>query len=470
MPNTPAKPLFVPRRLMFRLAWLLLAISLLAPASSGSTVEAPLGISALYLYGKALAWSSALPTSPGGLGFLQAAILSLALFSHIAFVYTWYLTDDCSLSVEWKGIVLLSLVVDAGVALVIPEFARLPAYWIWLASVAALAIGYLAVGPGDAAQRARQRRKAAAIDRGEVPPFVWVLLGFTLFWVAVSAASRVFPPLDSVTRAIREPLTDYVNDRAEVLNAEERSELSFALQKFESATPNQIAVAIYPRAPADAILEEFTIDTAERLPLGREGLDTGALLFVFMGEHAARLEVGYGLEGTLTDAASHRILAENLAPAFARGAYFDGLDAALKAVFAKVQEATEHDRVPGALAVIARKLHPDRPKRLEKIWLAASEAGVLTRIAFAFLGAIFGLVYWHLIPQWLVFARDMRRGFANRRASRPFAEGLERFNGEEVADSVLLFVWTLGALIPTAALILIAGGGAFGGAGALVRW
>jgi uncharacterized membrane protein YgcG len=470
MANAPAKSSFIPRRLMFRLAWLLVAISLLVPAPAGSLVEGQLGISAIYLYGKALAWSSALPGSPGSLGLLQAAILSLALFSHIAFLYSWYLDDDCSLSTAWKIIVLASLAVDACVALAVPELARLPSYWIWLASIAALAVGYVAVKPGDAAQRARQKKKAAAIDRGEVPPFVWVLLGFTLFWVAVSAASRVFPPPDSLTRAIREPLAEYVNDRAGLLNAQERSNLSFALQKFEAATPNQVAVAIYPRAPADAILEEFTIDTAERVPLGRAGLDTGALLFVFAGERAARLEVGYGLEGTLTDAASHRILEEKLAPAFARGAYFDGLDATLKAVFAKVQEAYQQDRMPGTLAVMARKLHPDRPKRLQKIWQAASEAGVLARIAFAFAGAIFGLVYWRLFPQWLAFARDLRRGFANRRAGRPFADGLDRANGQEVVDSVLLLVWTLAALVPAAGVILIAGGGAFGGAGALIRW
>ncbi len=65
------------------------------------------------------------------------------------------------------------------------------------------------------------------------------------------------------------------------------------LSGFEKETSNQIAVVIYPRVPS-AVIDEFTIRTAELSRLGRKGLDNGAMLFVFMAERTARLEVGYG--------------------------------------------------------------------------------------------------------------------------------------------------------------------------------
>jgi len=468
MADVPAKPTFVSRRWLFRLAWTLLAASLVFPAPSESPVEGPLRISALHVYGRAVAWSQAAPGSPGGLGFWADAALALALFSNIAFLYASYLRDDRGVSVAWKGFLLAALTVDASVALLVPELARLPAYWIWLASLAALAAGFVAFG-GDAVQGAKARRAASVIDRGEIPPFLWVLLGFTLFWVAVSAGNHAFPPPNAATIATSAPLTTYVNDRAQLLKPEEASRLASALQKFEAATPGQVAVAIFPRAPAGSI-DEFTIRAAERLPLGRAGLDTGAILFVFMEERAARLEVGYGLEGTLTDAAAHRILETQLAPPFARGDYFGGLDATLKAIFANVQDAYKQDRMPGTFTVWARHIKPDRPNRLERFWRATNNTSLAARIGIAFLGAIVGLILWNAVPQLVPLARDVGRGFANVRARRPFREGVVAVDGEAIWDALRLIVWTLGVITPAAGVIIIAGGGAFGGAGSLIHW
>ena len=105
-----------------------------------------------------------------------------------------YLGDGRPLAGTWKAIALALLGIDASLALWSPDFARLPAYWIWLASIAALAAGFLASGIDAALPRAKKRTAASAIDRGDVPPFVCALLSCTLFWIAVRAIDHAFPP------------------------------------------------------------------------------------------------------------------------------------------------------------------------------------------------------------------------------------------------------------------------------------
>ena len=487
MGGTAAITSFPVRRWLFRLAWVLLAASFLVPAPAGLPTAGPLGVSAAYVYAQALAWNSAIAGAPGSLGFVAGAVLALAVYSHIAFVYALYLRDDRGVALAWKAFMAVALAADASIALLVPAFAHLPAYWIWLAAVATLAVGFIGFG-GDSSIAHGALPAASQIDRGEVPAFAWVLLGFTLFWIGVSAVNHALPPRDDAVRAAHDALTGYVNDRAHVLTTEQNADLTFALQKFEKLTPSQVAVAIYPSAP-DGSIDDFTIRTAERFPLGAAGLDTGAILFVFMHERTARLEVGYGLEGTLTDADSHRILDANLAPVFARGDYFGGLDATLNAIFANVQNAYKQDLMPGKAATWRRKLAAQRPTKIERMWRAISEASLAARIGSALLGALIGLALWsgvfhrsrlkraigrgtgvETVSDWGSFLRDIGRGVANLRAKRPFAEGMQRFDASTIWDTLRVVMWTIVVLVPSAGVIIIAGGGSFGGAGSLIHW
>jgi uncharacterized membrane protein YgcG len=485
--DAPAKNFYPVRTWLFRLAWLLLAVSLLIPAP-GLPFADPNGFSAVQVYRMAAAWNTAAPGSALSLGFWQGAVLALALYSTIAFLYSLYLPSDRGIVPAWKVLLLIAIAVDASIAFLVPELAHLPAYWIWLASIAALTVGYVALSGPVAAQGAKPPDAPAEIDRGEVPKFAWVILAFTLFWVAVSAVNHAYPP-DAALLATRDSLTGYVNDRAHLLKPGEVSQLTETLQTLEARTPSQIAIAIYPRAPTGSI-DDFTIRTAEHFPLGRAGLDTGAILFVFMDDRTARLEVGYGLEGSLTDADSHRILAADLAPAFARGAYFDGLNATLSAIFAQVKDTYTQTRVPEGTTAWKRKLGAQRPTKLERVWRAISEASLAVRVGTTLLLALVSTAIWNMAwhrprlaravgrggtmrasaSDWGSFARDIGRGVSNLRAKRPFAEGMERFDVSTIWDTVRLIFWTLGILIPAAGIVLIAGGGEFGGAGALIRW
>src|SRR5262249_59795834 len=80
-------------------------------------------------------------------------------------------------------------------------------------------------------------------------------------------------------------------------------------------------------------LEDFSIKLAERWRVGQKGLDNGVILVVFLAERKVRLEVGYGLEPTIPDAAAAAIIRDAIAPRFREGRYAAGLEAAARAVY-----------------------------------------------------------------------------------------------------------------------------------------
>jgi uncharacterized protein len=125
----------------------------------------------------------------------------------------------------------------------------------------------------------------------------------------------------------------YFTDHAGLVGAGDAQRLEQKLERFDRETTNQVLVVVYPKIPSDS-LEDFTARAAQAWRVGRDKLDNGVVLFVFVQDRKARLEVGYGLEGALPDLRARRIIDEQLGPAFAAGRYAEGLDAAVEAVFA----------------------------------------------------------------------------------------------------------------------------------------
>jgi len=129
------------------------------------------------------------------------------------------------------------------------------------------------------------------------------------------------------------PPERYFNDYAHLVPPDAAQRLDEKLKAFESASSNQVVVAIFPELPSPS-LEDFTARTAQSWRVGQKKLDNGAVLFVFVKDRKMRIEVGYGLEGALPDALAHRILDEELAPRFRTGDFAGGLEAAIDAVMA----------------------------------------------------------------------------------------------------------------------------------------
>jgi uncharacterized protein len=122
-----------------------------------------------------------------------------------------------------------------------------------------------------------------------------------------------------------------VNDYAGALTPPERQRLERRLAERERGSSNQVAVAIF-RALEGENLEDFTARLFQTWRLGQKDLDNGVLLVVFVDDRRTRIEVGYGLEGSLTDAIASSILSQEVAPRFRAGRFADGIEAGVDAI------------------------------------------------------------------------------------------------------------------------------------------
>ena len=120
-------------------------------------------------------------------------------------------------------------------------------------------------------------------------------------------------------------LTGRVNDYTKLLPADTARALTDRLAAHEQKTGHQFAVLTIPSLEGDA-LEDFSIRAVEKWKLGHAKVDDGLLLLVVQRERKVRIEVGYGLEGHITDALSSRIIRGTIVPAFRRGDYAGGIE------------------------------------------------------------------------------------------------------------------------------------------------
>jgi uncharacterized protein len=120
------------------------------------------------------------------------------------------------------------------------------------------------------------------------------------------------------------PLTGRVVDDAGVLSASTQSELTAMLAEHERASGEQVVVVTLDSLQGYTI-EDFGYQLGRHWGIGQKGKNNGVLLIVAPKEHKVRIEVGYGLEGTLTDAASRTIIESNILPSFKRGDFNAGV-------------------------------------------------------------------------------------------------------------------------------------------------
>lgn len=141
-----------------------------------------------------------------------------------------------------------------------------------------------------------------------------LLLGLCLFASALLAqADPQFPAL-----------TGRVVDQAGLLDTATRAQLTQTLEAQEQASGAQIVVVTVPNLQGNAI-EEYGYQLGRAWGIGQKGKDNGALLLVAKDERKVRIEVGYGLEGQLTDAQSSIIINNVIIPAFRQGDFPGGI-------------------------------------------------------------------------------------------------------------------------------------------------
>jgi uncharacterized protein len=123
----------------------------------------------------------------------------------------------------------------------------------------------------------------------------------------------------------------WVHDYANVLSASAKAQLEHLLQAHRDSTSSQIAVLIIPSLEGGDI-DGYAVEVFKEWKLGQAKKDNGVLFLVAMQERQMRIEVGYGLEGVLTDAMSSRINRNEVAPYFRQGNYEAGIQAGVVAI------------------------------------------------------------------------------------------------------------------------------------------
>jgi uncharacterized protein len=111
----------------------------------------------------------------------------------------------------------------------------------------------------------------------------------------------------------------------------------------ERSTGAQVVLAIFRSLEGES-LEDFSIRLAEKWRVGQKGLDDGAIVLVFVQDRKLRIEVGYGLEGAIPDIEAARVIREVIAPRFREGRYAAGLDAGVRALYARVEAKPPAER------------------------------------------------------------------------------------------------------------------------------
>lgn len=132
------------------------------------------------------------------------------------------------------------------------------------------------------------------------------LIGLCCFFLLAgkAIAAPVFPEL-----------TGRVVDDAHILSSTTVHSLDAKLADYEVGTSNQIVVVTVLSLGGETI-EQYGVELGRHWQIGQKGTNNGVLLIVAPKEHQVRIEVGYGLEGTLTDAQSSMIINQIMVPEF----------------------------------------------------------------------------------------------------------------------------------------------------------
>ncbi|CAN7792087.1 TPM domain-containing protein [Caballeronia sp. LjRoot34] len=151
-----------------------------------------------------------------------------------------------------------------------------------------------------------------------------LLLAVLAFLPCVASADVAIPPL-----------TTHVTDETTTLTSEQRLALEQTLQAFEAKKGSQISVLIVPTTQPETI-EQYSLRVVDQWKLGRGRIDDGVLLIIAKDDRTLRIEVGYGLEGALTDATSNRIINETIIPRFKQSDFFGGVSAGLDSIMSVI--------------------------------------------------------------------------------------------------------------------------------------
>ncbi|MDX2196241.1 MAG: TPM domain-containing protein [Cytophagales bacterium] len=146
-----------------------------------------------------------------------------------------------------------------------------------------------------------------------------IILSIVYICTILCLCGKDVPPMPSPPRL--------VNDYCGTLSPEQASALENKLRKYSDSTSTQLTVVIEPSLEGDDVFD-YSFRLAQSWGLGEKGKNNGVLIYFAMQERKIRIQVGYGLEAKITDAATKQIIEHILKPAFKERMYYEGIDEA----------------------------------------------------------------------------------------------------------------------------------------------
>jgi uncharacterized protein len=215
------------------------------------------------------------------------------------------------------------------------------------------------------------------------------LLALLVCWAFAAAADVAVPPL--VGRVV---------DQTGTLSSGDVASLQQTLRDFEARKGSQIAVLIVPTTAPETI-EQYALRVAEAWKIGRKKIDDGAVLVVAKDDRKLRIEVGYGLEGALTDVTSKRIIDEIITPRFRSGDFAGGIssgvDRIIRVIDGEKLPAPEPRRQPASDWL--SHIDPLNPFMLFAVFVVGSilRATLGRLIGAVATGGVVGLLAWLIV-------------------------------------------------------------------------
>ena len=200
-------------------------------------------------------------------------------------------------------------------------------------------------------------------------------------------------------------LSGRVVDEANILSQDARDRITALSKAHEAATTNQVVVLTVPTL-GDASVEEYAVKVFEVWKLGQKGKDNGVLVVVAPQDRKMRIEVGYGLEGTLPDGAAGEIIRTWMTPAFKAGNYDKGIEDGVAAIIARLEgRGGPIDRTP-AVAPASTSGGNFQPIPMPMALLVGAFIfgilGIFTVVGVMTPG-VGWFLYAFLIPFWAIF-------------------------------------------------------------------
>jgi uncharacterized protein len=228
-------------------------------------------------------------------------------------------------------------------------------------------------------------------------------LALLLCWAFAAFADIAVPPL--VGRVV---------DQTATLSSDDVASLNQLLRDFEARKGSQVAVLIVPTTNPESI-EQYSIRVAEVWKIGRKKIDDGVVLVVAKNDRKLRIEVGYGLEGALTDVTAKRIIDEYITPRFRSGDFSGGISAGVN----QILRVVTGEKLPAPEPAAQRGFDGSNFNGgfVPFIVMGLLFAGALFRAIFgrligaSIVAGLAGLIVWFIVGIWFASLLAAIAGF-----------------------------------------------------------